>query len=69
MEALLVEFVDSVAHRLRVTAEVVGYLVGVVAIGAFEQDLATAQGEGIRLAQSRLQGFALGVAEGTHVDR
>ena len=31
----------------RVTAEVVGDLVGVLAIGAFEQDLATAQSEGL----------------------
>ena len=39
-KALLVEDVDSVAHRLRVTAEVAGYLVGVLAISAGEQDLA-----------------------------
>src|SRR5918993_3087780 len=69
LEALLVEDVDGIAHRLRVTAEVAGDLVGVLAIGAFEQDLATAQGEGIRRTQSRLQGFALGVGQRTHEDR
>jgi hypothetical protein len=40
LEALLVEDVDGVARRLRVTAEVAGDLVGVLAIGAGEQDLA-----------------------------
>ena len=59
----------SVTHRLRVTAEVAGDLVGVLAIGAGKQDLATAQCEGIRLAQSRLQRLTLGVAQWTHVDR
>jgi hypothetical protein len=46
-EALLVELVDGVARRLRITAEVAGDLVGVVAIGTCEQNLATAQGEGL----------------------
>jgi hypothetical protein len=40
LEALLVEDVDGVARRLRVTAEVAGDLVGVLAIGAGEQNLA-----------------------------
>ena len=47
-KALLVEDVDSVAHRLRVRAEVAGDLVGVLSISTGEQDLATTQGEGIR---------------------
>jgi len=46
-EALLVALVDGVAHRLRVTAEVAGYLVGVLPTGAGEQDLATTQSEGL----------------------
>ena len=67
LETLLVEDVDGVARGLRITAEVAGDLVGVLAIGTCEQNLATAQGEGIWRAQSRLQEFALGVAQGTHV--
>jgi hypothetical protein len=66
-ETLLVELVDGVARSLRITAEVAGDLVGVLAIGTCEQNLATAQGEGIWRAQSRLQGFALGVTQRTHV--
>jgi hypothetical protein len=38
-KALHVELVDGIARGLRVTAEVAGDLVGVFAIGAFEQDL------------------------------
>src|SRR5215207_5574000 len=68
LETLLVEDVDGVAHGLRVTAEVASDLVGVLSIGAFEQDLAAAQSEGIRRAQSRLQGLALGVTQRTHED-
>src|SRR5215217_2900735 len=51
------------------TAQLVSYLVGIFAPVAGEQDLATAQGEGIRRAQSRLQRLTLGVAKGTHKDR
>lgn len=39
-KTFLVEDVDGVAHRLRVTAKVAGDLVGVLSIGAGEQDLA-----------------------------
>ena len=67
-KSLLVESVDGVAHRLGVATQRAGDLVGILASGAGEKYLATAQGEGIRRAQSRLQGFALGVAEGTHKD-
>ena len=67
LEALLVEDVDGVARSLRITAEVAGDLVGVLAIGTCQQNLATAQGEGVWRAQPRLQGIALGVAQGTHV--
>src|SRR3712207_3037843 len=41
----LVEGVDGVAHRLGVAAQGAGDLVGVLASGAGEQDLATAQSE------------------------
>src|ERR671912_2328301 len=68
-KTFLVEDVDGVAHRLRVTAKVAGDLVGVLSISAGEKYLATAQGEGIRRAQSRLQGVALGVTQRTHEDR
>ena len=68
-KSLLVESVDGVACSLRIAAQIVSNLVGVVASGAGEKYLATAQGEGIRRAQSRLQGFALGVAQWTHKDR
>jgi hypothetical protein len=47
-KSLLVEGVDSIARRLRVAAQRVGDLVGILASVAGEQDLATAQGEGIR---------------------
>ena len=43
-ETLLVELVDGVARSLRITAEVASDLVGVVAIGTCEQDLATPSG-------------------------
>src|SRR3712207_7572741 len=66
-ETLLVELVDGVARSLRITAEVASDLVGVVAIGTCEQNLATAQGEGVWRAQACLQGLALGVAQRTHV--
>ena len=69
LEALLVELMDGIACRLRIAAEVADDLIGVVAIGAGEQDLSTAKGEGIRRRQSRLERLALGVAQGTHVDR
>src|SRR5215204_3185601 len=68
-ESLLVESVDGVARRLRIAAQFVSDLVGVFASVASEQDLATAQGEGIRRAQACLQGLTLGVAQGTHEDR
>jgi len=68
-ETLLVELVDGVARRLRVAAEAAGYLVGVLAPVAGEKYLAAAQGEGIRRAQARLQGLALGVGQRTHVYR
>jgi hypothetical protein len=46
-KSLLVELMNSVAHCLRVTAKVAGDLVSVLSISAFEQDLATTQGEGL----------------------
>jgi hypothetical protein len=65
---LLVEGMDGVARRLGVAAQGADDLVGILAPVAGEKYLATAQGEGIRRAQSRLQGFALGVTQGTHKD-
>lgn len=60
LETLLVELVDGVACCLRIAAEVAGDLIGVVTtISAGKQDLATAQNDGIRRAQARLQGLAL----------
>ena len=46
-ETLRVELVDGVAHGLRITTEVGGDLVGVLATIACEQDLATTQSEGL----------------------
>ena len=68
-EAPFVELVDGVSHGLGVASQRAGDLVGVLAPFAGEKYLATAQGEGIRRAQSRLQGLTLGVREGTHKDR
>jgi hypothetical protein len=61
--------VYGVARGLRIAAQLVSDLVGVFASVAGEQDLATAQSEGIRRAQASLQGLALGVTQGTHEDR
>jgi hypothetical protein len=47
-ESLLVEGVYGVARGLRIAAQLVSDLVGVLAPVAGEQDLATAQSEGIR---------------------
>ena len=68
-EAPFVELVDGVSHGLGVATQRAGDLVGVLAPFASKQDLATAQGEGIRRMQARLQGLTLGVLEGTHKDR
>src|SRR5829696_1367396 len=68
-KSLLVESVYGVAGSLRIASQLVSDLVGVFASGAGEQDLAAAQGEGIRRTQACLQGLALGVTQGTHKDR
>ena len=65
----LVEGVDGVARGLGVAAEACGDLVGVFAPGARQQDLTPTEDESIGRAEARLQGFALGVAQGTHEDR
>jgi hypothetical protein len=67
-QSLLVESVDGVACGLRIAAQLVSYLVGVLASVAGEKYLATAQGEGIRRAQACLQRLTLGVAQWTHED-
>src|SRR3712207_2280613 len=64
-----VEGVDGVAHGLGVAREASGDLVGVLAPGAGQQDLTATEDESIGRAQPRLQGFSLGVAQGTHEDR
>jgi hypothetical protein len=64
----VVEGVDGVAGGLRIAAQLVSYLVGIFAPVTGEQDLATAQGEGIRRTQACLQGLTLGVAQWTHKD-
>jgi hypothetical protein len=68
-KSLLVEGVYGVAGGLRVASQLVSNPVGIFASGAGEQDLAAAQGEGIRRTQACLQGLALGVTQGTHKDR
>src|SRR5215217_4824057 len=68
-EPLVVEGMDGIARCLRIAAQLVSDLVGVFAPLAGEQDLATAQGEGLRRTQACLQGLALGVGQGTHEDR
>jgi hypothetical protein len=41
LEALLIKLVDGIARGLRIAAKIVGDLVGILSIGAGEQDLAT----------------------------
>ena len=60
----LVEGVDGVACGLRIAAQLVSDLVGIFAPATGEKYLATAQGEGIRRTQARLQRLTLGVAQG-----
>jgi hypothetical protein len=48
LESLLIEGVDGVTCGLRITAQLMSDLVGVLASIAGEKDLATAQSEGIR---------------------
>src|SRR5215216_2710225 len=68
-KSLLVEGVYGVAGSLRIASQLVSDLAGIFASGAGEQDLAAAQGEGIRRTQACLQGLALGVTQGMHKDR
>jgi hypothetical protein len=65
-KASLVESPNSVADGLGVAAQVVGNLRGLFPSGAGQENLATAQDEGIGRAQTRLQLLALGVGYGTH---
>jgi len=67
-EALLIELGDNVSDGLIVATEGAGDLVGSAAISTCKQDLAAAQNEGIRRAQTRLQGLTLVVRERTHED-
>jgi hypothetical protein len=70
LKAIAVEDMDGVAHGLGVAAKLGSDLIGtLVCIGAGKQYLTTAQGEGIRRAQSCLQSLALGVTQRTREDR
>jgi hypothetical protein len=60
---------DGVAHRLVVAAQMMSDLEGSFSSGAGQEDLTTAQNEGIGRAQACLQMLALGVAQGTQKDR
>src|SRR3712207_3568667 len=69
LQIALIELVDSVAGGLWVAAQRAGDLVGILAPGACEQDLATAEDEGNWRTQACLQeGPALGVRERTYKD-
>lgn len=63
--AAFVEGVDGVARGLRVASQGAGDPVGVFVPPAGEKYLASAEDEGIRRTQARLQGLALGIREGT----
>jgi hypothetical protein len=67
-QPFVVEGVDGVACGLRIAAQLVSDLVGILAPVAGEKYLATAQGEGILRTQARLQRLTLGVAQWTHKD-
>src|SRR5215217_9357480 len=67
-EPPFVEGVDGVASGLGVAPEASGDMVGVLAPGTRQQDLTPTEDECIGRAQPRLQGLALGVAQGTHED-
>ena len=69
LETFIVELMDDVAHGLVVAAQKAGDLVSVLSFGAFEQNLRAAQHEGIRRAQTRLQGFALVLRKLTYENR
>ena len=68
-EPPFVEGVDGVAHGLGVAREASGDLVGILAPVASEQDLTPTEDESIGGTQPRFEGFAFGVAQGTHEDR
>src|SRR5215217_5336323 len=68
-DASLVEAPYGGARRLGVATQRASYPVGVLAPRAGEQDLTAAEDEGVRRAQTVLQGLALGVRKWTHEDR
>src|SRR3954466_14778744 len=61
-----IESNDNVSSSLIMATEGTGDLVGSTAVSARKQDLAAAQNEGFRRAQTRLQGLTLVVREWTH---
>src|SRR3954471_2944146 len=69
LEPSLVEALYGGARRLGVAAQRAGYPVGILAPGAGEQDLATAEDESVGGAQAVLQSLALGIRNRTHEDR
>src|ERR671910_484546 len=68
-DASLVEAPYGGARRPGVATQRASYPVGVLAPRASEQDLTAAEDEGVRRAQTVLQGLALGVRKWTHEDR
>src|SRR3954469_20664809 len=66
MRPFSVELNDNVSSSLIMATEGTGDLVGSTAVSARKQDLAAAQNEGFRRAQTRLQGLTLVVREWTH---
>jgi hypothetical protein len=69
LQTLLVEFMDGVANGLVVAAEGPSDLLSVYSMGIGEQDLAAAHDEGIRRAQTRLQGLTLVLRKLTYENR
>ena len=59
VEALAVEGVDGVAHRLGATPEIVGYARRALSPGAGKKDLAAPEDEGIGGAQPILKSLSL----------
>src|SRR3954451_15948455 len=69
LEPSLVEALYGGARRLGVAAQRAGDPVGILAPGADEQDLATAEDESVGGAQAVLQSLALGIRNRTYEDR
>src|SRR4030095_11649070 len=64
--AALLEGAQDIAHGLRRTADGLGNLGGSLAAGTSQQDLAAADGEGLRGVQSRVQAGSLLVGQSSN---